>query len=477
MATFVPQFTNPNPIDPSVVGKLAPPQQTSLGDMLNLARGAQAYQQAQQINPLQLQAAQIELQKAQDTLQPTIRKAETEAQTSQLALDKNKMIIAGNALTGLEYSDAFKTNDIPQLKKQFETTQKWLESMGIPAEKTFAQAHDFLDKKDIGGFKSMVQNIRNGLASSSEQFAASQPSLQTVGGQPALVTTGGPTPGITTPQYNPQGGPAPFAPTQEGVQPVAPPKQITGQDLGQPPKAGDINTPIPPMFPVRKPGVVAPPPTTQEVAAQAQGDKYFNSVIEAQPKLAQQTRNVQEIVKTAQKIESEAEILGKKIPTSGWAGDAYRKIYGGVGGTEYQELAKDLANAQMSLMSVGGSSLSSDQGKQLAASASGTVSTNPEVIIKIAERTAADIKNLDSQAEAAQKFVERFGTNNMGSFQRMWGKNADTKVFQVMNIVDNVEDPKQREALFKKLYTSEKEMKEGLQKYKNIRKLMLDGTL
>ena len=46
-----------------------------------------------------------------------------------------------------------------------------------------------------------------------------------------------------------------------------------------------------------------------------------------------------------------------------------------------------------------------------------------------------------------------------------------------MNIVDNVEDPKQREALFKKLYTSEKEMKEGLQKYKNIRKLMLDGTL
>ena len=65
----------------------------------------------------------------------------------------------------------------------------------------------------------------------------------------------------------------------------------------------------------------------------------------------------------------------------------------------------------------------------------------------------------------------------MGSFQRMWGKNADTKVFQVMNIVDNVEDPKQREALFKKLYTSEKEMKEGLQKYKNIRKLMLDGTL
>ena len=29
-----------------------PQPQTSLGDMLNIARGAQAYQQAQQVNPL-----------------------------------------------------------------------------------------------------------------------------------------------------------------------------------------------------------------------------------------------------------------------------------------------------------------------------------------------------------------------------------------------------------------------------------------
>jgi hypothetical protein len=37
-------------------------KQTSLGDMVNMASGIQNYQQAQQMNPLALQKAQIENQ-------------------------------------------------------------------------------------------------------------------------------------------------------------------------------------------------------------------------------------------------------------------------------------------------------------------------------------------------------------------------------------------------------------------------------
>ena len=61
MATFVPAFTNSNPIDASIIGNLKQPAQTSLGDMLNIARNAQAYQQSQQINPLELEAKQLEV--------------------------------------------------------------------------------------------------------------------------------------------------------------------------------------------------------------------------------------------------------------------------------------------------------------------------------------------------------------------------------------------------------------------------------
>ena len=48
--------------EPVALG-IKPPQGMSLGDMLNIARGAQAYQQAEQANPLALQKAQMEIEK------------------------------------------------------------------------------------------------------------------------------------------------------------------------------------------------------------------------------------------------------------------------------------------------------------------------------------------------------------------------------------------------------------------------------
>ena len=52
-----------------VAGKINPPQVTSIGDMLNIARGAQAYQQAQQVNPLKLQQEQTATESAKFNLQ------------------------------------------------------------------------------------------------------------------------------------------------------------------------------------------------------------------------------------------------------------------------------------------------------------------------------------------------------------------------------------------------------------------------
>jgi hypothetical protein len=51
--------------DYTVASQIKPPQQMSLGDIMNFARGAQAYQQAQQMNPLQLQQEQIKTAQAQ----------------------------------------------------------------------------------------------------------------------------------------------------------------------------------------------------------------------------------------------------------------------------------------------------------------------------------------------------------------------------------------------------------------------------
>ena len=69
--------------EPVALG-IKPPQGMSLGDMLNIARGAQAYQQEQQMNPLALQKAQAEANVATGTEKPRISQATSEAETSRI---------------------------------------------------------------------------------------------------------------------------------------------------------------------------------------------------------------------------------------------------------------------------------------------------------------------------------------------------------------------------------------------------------
>lgn len=61
-----------------------PPQVMTLGDMLNIARGAQAYQQAEQVNPLAVRQQQAQTQLAEQTLQPSISKAVSEADRARI---------------------------------------------------------------------------------------------------------------------------------------------------------------------------------------------------------------------------------------------------------------------------------------------------------------------------------------------------------------------------------------------------------
>jgi len=59
--------------------QIRPIQPMSLADMVNMARGVQAYQQAQQINPLEVQRAQTELSRLQQLTPEEVRKARAEA--------------------------------------------------------------------------------------------------------------------------------------------------------------------------------------------------------------------------------------------------------------------------------------------------------------------------------------------------------------------------------------------------------------
>ena len=80
--------------EPVALG-VKPPQAMSLGDMLNLARGAQAYQQEQQINPLTLERARAEAELATKTLQPKIEQAVSSARTSEAGARESEIKLGG----------------------------------------------------------------------------------------------------------------------------------------------------------------------------------------------------------------------------------------------------------------------------------------------------------------------------------------------------------------------------------------------
>lgn len=68
---------------PQPAANFKPAPQMSLMDMLNMARGAQAYQQSQQMNPIELQKAQAELSKFQAISPLDIRRTAAETKVSE----------------------------------------------------------------------------------------------------------------------------------------------------------------------------------------------------------------------------------------------------------------------------------------------------------------------------------------------------------------------------------------------------------
>ena len=473
-------------VDPNIsLAAKTPSSMTGLAELMNVARGAQAYQQSAESFPVELQQRQLQLERGTQLMPIEVRTAEQGAQAAELANNVKRMGLQSSAVTALENSDAFKTGDVDTLKKQLSSTESWLNSHGIPTQKggAISQLHGILEKGDMPGAQAFLANIRNGLATASEQYAAALPSFGETGGQPSTTTRGGPTGGTI------QNAPIGTAPVRQ-----PPPGGATGGTTGgttsnAPAKPApfvvgnvDINQPETPKYPVRTSGNVTAPATTEEAAAQTAGNAYYTGLSMEQPKLARQVDNLRNVVSQATKLQGTMLGAGKKSENE-WiqlGNDALRKVYTNVasklGSTELQEMAKDLANAQQSIVAAGGAR--TDAGLDLAKIATGTEKTSPEVLIKIAQRTMAEVKNIDSQTEAARKFKDKFGTNNMEAFQRMWGKNADTRVFQIMNVVDSVKDPKEQKALLGQIYGGDaKELAAGLQKYRNIKKMMADGTL
>jgi len=484
-------------VDPTIaLSAKAPDSMTGLGQMLNVARGAQAYQQQAESFPTLLEQQKLALNRSQQMLPIEVRQAEATAGTSELGLNQKQLTLAGGMLTGLEYSDALKTGNIPELTNQVKTIEHVLKSNGVPVEKTFGQVNSMLAAGDVKGVQNFIANLRTGLASAEQKYTAALPEPMAGLNAPAAFTRGGPQGGtIQSTPIGTQAAPAqtPMTTVAPGVQtaPVAAPAPLQGQALpstgvtpqqmAMPTEALKASEPVPLPYPRRQAGQPYMP-SPSEASDTTKNIAYRQNITSAAKDLSTPKNAIREVLSSADKIQKS---MGGESWLSDWStgvkGAVNRNVQKWLGtetGVELQRLNKDLANVALANIKAQGGSTDTVAGQQLIRMANGDENYPPQILKDIARRTQAELTNTEKQAQAANRFSEKFGDNNLYKFQQEWAKNADSKIFQAMNIYDDAKDPREAKTQIDALLGNDsRQRKIFFHKYNNIQKLIENGSL
>jgi len=475
----------------------AKPQQTSLGELVNMASGIQNYQQAQQINPLELEKKQIENQVLRQKNDERLKLQEFTSnpgnwQTNgRIDMDKINAVIPKiapltgadviSSLSGLSTSQTAATkakNDMTQDMRQIVGGRLGiLGRMNIDDPQVVIGELDRLKKENpdsrevhdlIEAYKVPLAQAQKGPNVVKDLIAQEQSLLSPAQKQTAF------TPSIST---TAQGQTILTQPSVANAAPTATIGVAGGlqntplQPGGVPSQRPTIgNVPLP--YPVRSASQpYAPEPT--EAADQTAGQSYRNRLVEAQGGLPQSRRNVEEVIKQATGIGENLQ-----FPSGGVLGRLEQRVLMAMKSDEYDMLAKDLANMALSNTKAMGGVSNTVAGLDMQAVANGTAKVPTGVLIAIARRVQADQTNIDMQANGAQKFAQQYGDNNIKAYQQLWNANADTRVFEAMNIYKDITDPTKRKFEIEKLLGSDPaKRQEFYNKYQNIKKLSETGGL
>jgi hypothetical protein len=493
----------------------------SLGDMVNLANAGQAYQQAQQMNPLQVQQARQSVEQARQINPELLQQARQTSRTGEIALgvEEQKNIERGNMQTFFADPNNFQTNgriDLDKINSQVPKIAPLTGSEYINKYTTLGQAQTQAIEAKQGLTKDQRTMIgqrfailgrlgvqdKNAYIAEMDLMKQENPensdlhrlldaykttwtnSMQSGPNLPKQAIAGAAT--LMTPEQqqaqfgtkaaiDAQGRVITTTPDVAGGKPtveVGIPQGLQSQQSGT--TTGTAGSEVAPgvrlPFPVRRPDQPYQTMPTED-KDQAAGFDYRNNLVSAQTNLAQGRRNVDEVIQQAKKIGDEL-----YFAKGGLAGQAEQKIRMAIGSEKYDMLAKDLANMAITNSKAMGAVGGTVAGLDMAAVANGTIKVPPDVLVKIAGRVQADQRNLDMQASGAQQFSQRYGDNNMKAYQQAWNANArDTKIFEAMNILETEADPTKLQSKFKELFPSEKKRKTILKQYRNLKSLAATG--
>ena len=511
------------------------PQQTSLGDMLGMASGIQNYQQAQQMNPLALEKAQIENQVLKQTnderlkMQEFIQNPDNWQTDGIMDLKKINRLgeiapLTGPArikeLTGLHTDQSTATKARQDLTKQQRAQVADVKSAlgfaGVNDPKQVIKAYQgFIDRSPNDPEIHTLLNAEIKLLSRANAGDHITKDLLTEAGmalpQETQRTTFAPTSGLASIggateeiRKTPAGiaGTAPKTEFTGNVQPnvlgpsiveingikyYAQPAKVqggqptltpVGAEGVTPPSAGNVpqaNAPQAPQVTQRKPIVVEDMPVSQG------GIPQLNTFQQA--RLQSGTALIKDSVAAASAA-TEGEETSRQVKNymgaaAGSApGQMLRKAGQWVAGDPQLEiLSKNLADQQLRNMQIMGAK--TDAASADVKAASGKADLTREGLQAIVDRTDAS----NTAVKAFQKGLKRYtdqglnGIVHADKFQQAWADNYDVRVFKAMNIMNSNLSQTQKQMEQQKLLKglTDAQLKDLQEKATNIERLQNGG--
>jgi hypothetical protein len=479
-----------NNIKPEISLGVKGPQAMTLGELVGTATKAMEFSKLSELYP------------------ELINKARAESQTTQMGLEERRLSAITSGMTSMINNPIVVAaeqdpNSIdPQKLLGYVTEHGYNQAkmLGIPREKADVLMAPYLKlaTENPGQLRNYAkERLLAGLDTASR--------VSTLGGtnpmgvstippnQPAFRRPGVTPEAMTAPLRGPVQGQnlmvAPVTENQVGISAIqggAPTTQIAPAPAPAPtPVPAQASIPVgqmvqpettnyPLMFePPTRAGINRPKREGEDKAIEF-GTTLRGNLAKRQLELTKSRNDLDEVIRTATKIKQDA-----ILPETGLIGAGKRRIYETIGDPTYQKLRKDIANvltSNQNALSVGGNSVA---GLELTKEAAGDITYDPTVIVDIARRAKADLTNLDMMATGIQKHFQRYGDANAQRFTQMWSANADSKIFQIMDINRDITDPKLRQAAAAKVMEGMSQaQREALdQKYKRIVRLTNTGDI
>jgi len=417
--------------DASIYGNIQAPKAMSLQEITDLGRSSTAFQKEKALLPSAIQQGQAVAKSA--TLTADTAELDNKLKNVNAIIQDQQMLLTKPDLTSDDIVEKAKS-----FAKRFNTPKESLEQAlaGIPVNGTPADLRAYI-----------AINLSKTLGSVS---------------QLEKLYPGGVLPSQLPETYQLQN--APNTQTPVGVNP---------KDMSEPVKA-EYSKPEKLSYPIPVAG------QARSVLPSEEGDRAFGE--KTRLSLASFQSNYGAIKQNYDKLIEQTEKVAENTFFGGAAGTLERALKAKIGTPEYQQLSKDLAKAQIAQIEASGGSLASDAGKSLAAHANGTVVYDPDVLIGVARRNAAEIENKNMQTNGLRIASEKFGDANSKHFLSMWNKNSnENAVFEMKYIYERAKTPEQgKEEVAKYIKESgfsEETRKRLATKYKNLQTLATTGSL